>query len=184
MTVTLNQGELPMKLSRFILLLIGTLSTSAWAEDKSPLYSYKTLSLELAYKAANIALLDCRKRGYSVSVAVVDRSGILQIFLRDQFAGPHTVDTAIRKAWTANSFKQSTAVLGDLLKKGSIPLQIQHNPGALMVGGGDIIEAGGSLLGAIGVSGAPAGKSELDSLDSECGKAGIAKITEEIEMAE
>jgi len=45
------------------------------------------------------------------------------------------------------------------------------------VGGGLVIEAGGSLLGGIGVSGAPGG-----SEDALCAAAGIEAIREDIEL--
>jgi uncharacterized protein GlcG (DUF336 family) len=45
------------------------------------------------------------------------------------------------------------------------------------VGGGMMIEASGSLLGAIGVSGAPGGKE-----DDACAAAGIEAIREDIEL--
>lgn len=171
----------------FLILLIVTTSTYAKDEtskDEATLYSYKSLSVELASKAAWSALKECRKKGYSVAVAVVDRGGNLQAFVRDQFAGPHTMETAFRKAWTANSFRQSTSVLADLLKKGTIPNQVQHNPGALLVGGGELIQAGGETVGGIGVSGAPPGKSERDSIDGACAKVGIQAIEEELAFAE
>lgn len=156
----------------------------ASAGDQAVLYSYKSLSVEMASKAAWGAINDCRKQGYSVAVAVVDRGGNLQAYLRDRFAGPHTTETAIRKAWTANSFRQSTADLADMLQKGIIPGQVQHNPGALLVGGGNLIMVAGSVAGAIGVSGAPPGKSEKESIDGVCAQAGISAIEEELEFAE
>jgi uncharacterized protein GlcG (DUF336 family) len=152
--------------------------------EEAPLYTYQSLSVELASKAAWGAINDCRKRGYSVAVAVVDRGGNLQAFLRDRFAGPHTMETAYQKAWTANSFRQNTSDLADMLQHSSIPNQVQHNPGALLVGGGNLIQATGSIIGAIGVSGAPPGKSEKDSIDGACAQAGIASIEEEIQFAE
>lgn len=168
------------------LLIIGllTLSNVLYAKDEAVLYSFKSLSVELADKAAWAAVKDCRKKGYSVAVAVVDRGGNLQAFLRDRFAGPHTTQTAIRKAWTANSFHQSTADLADLLKRGIIPNQVQHNPGALLVGGGLLFRHQGAIIGGIGVSGAPPGKSEKDSIDGACALAGINAIQEEIDFAE
>jgi len=166
--------------------IVGLLSISSLAgADSTPaLITYKSLSLDIASKAAWGAIRACRKKGYSVAVAVVDRGGNMQAFLRDRFAGPHSVDTAFRKAWTANSFRQSTAVLADLLHKGTIPNQVQHNPGALLVGGGILVEAAGSIVGAIGVSGAPPGKSELDSIDGACAKAGLDIINDDLQMAE
>jgi uncharacterized protein GlcG (DUF336 family) len=163
-------------------LYLSLFMVYANAEDYAALYNYKTPSVEMASKAAWAAINDCRKRGYSVAVAVVDRGGNLQAFYRDQFAGPHTVETAIRKAWTANSFRQNTADLASFLKEERIPNQVQHNPGALLVGGGVMVQAQGKLVGAIGVSGAPPGKSEKDSIDGACARAGIAAIQEELEF--
>ena len=42
---------------------------------------------------------------------MVDRMGVTQVILRDRFAGPHTPDTAIGKAWTAASFRADTLSL-------------------------------------------------------------------------
>ena len=177
-----------MKKLLYLLSLTIYLSSTAYADEKDVetpnLYSFKTLSIESASMAAWGALKDCRKRGYSVAVAVVDRSGNLQAFLRDRFAGPHTLETAIRKAWTANSFRDSTAKLAVFLKEGRIPIQIQHIPGALLVGGGIRIEAQGETIGGIGVSGAPPGKSEKDTVDGACAQSGIDLIKDEIEFAE
>ena len=138
----------------------------------------------MANKAANETINKCRQLGYSVAVAVVDRGGNLQVLMRDRFAGPHTVETAIRKAWTANSFRQSTDTLAQLLKENIIPNQVQHNPGALLVGGGQLIQAQGETLGGIGVSGAPPGKSESQSIDSQCAKAGVKSVQDELEFSE
>jgi uncharacterized protein GlcG (DUF336 family) len=155
----------------------------AQAAEKSPaLYSFRTLSLEYASAAAWGALNECRKRGFSVAVALVDRGGNPQAMLRDRLAGPHTPETALRKAWTANSFRQSTAELAGLLKEGKIPGQVSHNPGSLLVGGGLLIESQGEIIGGIGVSGAPPGQSERDSIDGACASAGIEAIREQLEF--
>lgn len=159
-------------------------SAFAVADEQETLYKFRSLSLELASKAAWGAINDCRSRGYSVAVAVVDRGGNLQAQLRDRFAGPHTPETALRKAWTANSFRQSTADLAGLLEEKRIPSQVPNNPGALLVGGGLVIEAGGEIVGGIGVSGAPPGESERDSIDGACAQAGIATIREPLEFAD
>src|SRR4051812_32000375 len=68
-------------------------------------FTTKSLTPETALKAAQAALAKCRGDGFQVAVAVVDRSGIAQVLLRDRFAGPHTVDVASNKAWTAASFR-------------------------------------------------------------------------------
>lgn len=176
----LNQNFTPT--SMFLIMLI-IVSQVCFAED-SVLQSSRSLSVKYADKAAWAALIGCRKKGYSVAVAVVDRGGNLQAFLRDKLAGPHTVQTAISKAWTSNSFRQSTADLAAMLEEGRIPNQVQNNPGALLVGGGLQIVAQGETIGAIGVSGAPPGKSESDSIDGDCAQVGIDSIREAMEFSE
>jgi uncharacterized protein GlcG (DUF336 family) len=140
-------------------------------------FTQRILTPETALKAAQAALKKCRDSGYQATVAVVDRMGIVQVLLRDRFAGPHTTDMASAKAWTAVSFRSSTAELADATQPGRPQSGIRNRPGVAAVAGGLIIEAGGSLLGGIGVSGAPGGKE-----DEMCAAAGIAAIREDIEL--
>ena len=169
---------------RFVyIVMLFILSLQAYAEDTG-LYMTRSMTVETAAKAAWQALLECRKRGYSVAVTVVDRGGNIQATFRDRFAGAHTPETAKAKAWTATSFRQSTGTLASLLQEGRIPNQVQHNPGALLVGGGEVIQAHGEIIGGIGVSGAPPGKSEKDSVDGTCALAGIKSIEEILEFSE
>jgi uncharacterized protein GlcG (DUF336 family) len=149
-------------------LLIGT--TNAKAEDHG-LFVTQSLTPETALMAASAALEKCREEGFQVAVAVVDRMGVLQVLLRDRFAGAHTADTARRKAWTATSFRTNTSEMVEATQAGQPQSGVRQVPGTLMVGGGMIIEAAGSLVGAIGVSGAPGG--EMDDL---CAAAGIEAI--------
>ena len=55
--------------------------------DNHGLMSFKLLTPETALALAQATLADCRDQGYQVAVAVVDRFGILQVLLRDRFAG-------------------------------------------------------------------------------------------------
>ena len=112
------------RLTLTLTTLLAVPCGGGYAADNSPsTYTFKSLSVEAASKAAWGAIFECRKKGYSVAVAVVDRGGNTQALLRDRFAGPHTLETALRKAWTANSFRQSTAELAALLHDGKIPDQ-------------------------------------------------------------
>ena len=74
-------------------------------------FTTKSLTPETALKAAQSALAKCRADGFQVAVAVVDRAGIPQVLLRDRFAGAHTPDYAVNKAWTAVSFRTNTTEL-------------------------------------------------------------------------
>jgi uncharacterized protein GlcG (DUF336 family) len=140
-------------------------------------FSVRVLTPETAVKAAQAALKKCRDSGFQVTVAVVDRMGVTQVLLRDRFAGPHTIDMATAKAYSAASFRTNTSELAAATQPGQPQSGIRHRPGVAAVGGGMMIEAGGSLLGAIGVSGAPGGRE-----DDLCAAAGIAAIREDIEL--
>ncbi|WBL81071.1 heme-binding protein [Bradyrhizobium xenonodulans] len=155
-------------------LLIASISPMR-AEEA--LVAYKSLAPELALDLARAALESCRTHGYQVAVAVVDRSGVTQVMLRDRFAGPHTPSTASGKAWTAVSFKTSTTDLNAISQPGMMQAGIRNLPGAVVIGGGLIVEAGGSLVGAVGVSGAPGGDA-----DEACARAGIEAIRDKLEF--
>jgi uncharacterized protein GlcG (DUF336 family) len=141
------------------------------------LVAYKALSPEIALDLARAALADCRQRGYQVAVAVVDRAGVTQVVLRDRFAGPHTPATATSKAWTAVSFRTNTSDLVASTQPGTPQAGVRGLPGVAVLGGGIMVQAGGSLVGAIGVSGAPGGDA-----DDACAKAGIATIQDKIDF--
>ena len=144
---------------------------------QSGTHTARLLTPETALKATVAALEDCRKRGYQAAVAVVDRSGVAQAVLRDRFAGPHTVSTAINKGYTAISFRVDTLELAKQTQAGLPSSGVREIPHVVAVGGGVLIQAGGATLGAIGVSGAPSGEA-----DDACAKAGIAAIRDEIEF--
>lgn len=140
-------------------------------------YSVKLLAPETALAAAQAALAHCRKAGHQVAVAVVDRSGLLQVLLRDRYAGAHTIDAATRKAWTAASFRIPSGDLATQTQAGQPMSGIRAVQGVMAIGGGQLIEAGGSALGAIGVSGAPGGDA-----DDACALAGVRAIADLIEF--
>ena len=97
----------PARRRRLATLAFGAavlLSAAGPAQAEDGTFAMKMLTPETALKAAQTALADCRKAGYQVGVAVVDRMGVPQVLLRDRFAGAHTVEVAIRKAWSAASF--------------------------------------------------------------------------------
>lgn len=137
----------------------------------------KSLSPEAAITAAQAGAKACRDKGFAVAVAVVDRSGVPLAMVRDRFAGPHTPDTATRKAWTAVSFKTNTTELVERTQPNSASAGIRSLPNVAVIGGGVMIESAGSLVGGIGVSGAPSGKD-----DEDCAKAGIAAIKDQLEL--
>ena len=168
------------RLSRSTPALALAFVACAWATPaaaQQATYAVKLLTPETALAAAQAALAHCRKAGHQVAVAVVDRSGLLQVLLRDRFAGAHTPDVATRKAWTSASFRLPTASLASETQAGKPMSGLRSAPGVLAIGGGLVIEAGGSSLGGIGVSGAPGGDA-----DDACANAGIKAIADSIDF--
>jgi len=157
-----------------VCLLLAAFPLAAQAQGT---HTIKLLTPDTALKAAQAALKKCRDGGFQVTVAVVDRMGVTQALIRDRFAGPHTVDMAQAKAYTAVSFRTNTTAMAAETQADKPQSGVRHLPGVAAVGGGLMIEAGGSLLGAIGVSGAPGGKE-----DDVCAAAGIAAIRDDIEF--
>jgi len=163
-------------MKRFYCSLMLTFATAA-ACAQGATYTVRLLTPETALKATLAALEDCRKRGYQVAVAVVDRSGVAQTMLRDRFAGPHTVSTAINKGYTAISFRTDTLELAKQTQPGMPSSGVRAIPNVVALGGGVLVQAGGTTLGAIGISGAPTGEA-----DEACARAGIAAIRDDIEL--
>ena len=150
-------------------------AASAAAEDAT--YTVKTITPEAAMKAATAALARCRADGFQVTVAVVDRSGVLQALVRDRFASPGSLDLAQRKARTSANFRMDTVELDRELQPGRPAASLRSQPNITAIPGGVVIQAGGSLAGAIGVSGAPGPMN-----DDLCARAGLKAIAEDLEF--
>lgn len=154
--------------------LLSVTAASSRAEDFT---SFRVMSPSLALSLAQAALKNCNDRGFQVAVAVVDRFGVVQVMLRDTLAGPHTPDTATSKARTAVSFRASTEALSAATQAGQLNSAIRHLPGYVFLGGGVPVEAAGSIVGGVGISGAPGGAE-----DDACARAGIAAVEDRLMM--
>jgi uncharacterized protein GlcG (DUF336 family) len=159
------------------LVIAALLALALPARAQDATYTVRLLAPETALAAAQAALRKCRNSGWQVAVAVVDRAGVAQVMLRDRYAGAHTPRTAAGKAWTAVSFRTPTTELARMSQPGQPQSGIRNLPRAVLLGGGLLIEAQGSILGAIGVSGAPGGDA-----DDTCARAGIDAIRDKIEF--
>lgn len=162
---------------RHTVMIVAALGFASTAGAQEAVFQTKSLTPEAALTAARAAMESCRKQGYQVAVVVVDRSGLAQVMLRDRFAGAHTPEVASNKAWTAASFRTPTAALAAETQAGKPMSGLRNLPRFLAAGGGLLIEAGGTLLGAIGVSGAPGGEA-----DDACASAGIKSIADAVEF--
>ena len=154
------------------LVVIASIGHSSllWAADELPRHAM--LPLALASQAALAAVEKCRQDGYRVSAAVVDRGGVVKALLREDGAGPHTTDSATKKAYTAASLKRPTTDLADLIARvPSLQALRDMSERILILGGGLPIEIAGDVVGGIGVGGAPG-----TQFDDACARAGLERI--------
>jgi uncharacterized protein GlcG (DUF336 family) len=168
---------LAMRYSAVIAVAMLALSAPAAVAGDDALVVYKSLSPEVALAAAQAALKQCRDNGFQVAVAVVDRFGQAQVMLRDRYAGLPAAETATSKAYTALSFRKPTSELANSIRSGQMDPGLALLPHIAMLAGGLVIKTGGTLLGGIGVSGAPGGDK-----DEACAKAGLDAIRDRIDF--
>jgi uncharacterized protein GlcG (DUF336 family) len=168
-------GRNPVKSTAIAaLLLSGLLSAPVNAED---LVDVRQISAELASDLAWEAVRACRERGYQVSAVVVDRSASTQVVIRDTLAPRFTIQIAAEKANAVILSKVSSSEFRR--NREDIRMEMNHVDGLLVLEGGLPVTASGSLVGAIGVSGAPGG-----DLDAECAMQAMEKIAERLEFAD
>jgi uncharacterized protein GlcG (DUF336 family) len=155
-----------------VALLFLTVTAGSGVAGAEDLPKESVLPSALAIKAAQAAIEHCKKDGYRVSAAVVDRAGVLRMLVRGDGAGPHTIDSSRKKAYTANSLRRPTGELAEMIAKTPTLQALRDmNEHILMVGGGLPIEMAGDVVGGIGVGGAPGAH-----LDDACAQAGLDAI--------
>ena len=133
----------------------------------------KDLSYEIAKTIAETALESCRAKGYTVSVVVVDRGGDTMVALRGDNAGPHTMENARRKAYTARTFRMTTA---DFVKEmATRPVRREQTtlPNVIAIDGGVPVKVGNDVIGGVGLSGSP-------GVDEPCVMAGLDKVKDQL----
>jgi uncharacterized protein GlcG (DUF336 family) len=163
---------------RFIIIsaLVLPLGLFPYSVKAQGLPTEKVLPLLLATEAAEAALAACEKQGYHVSVAVVDRSGLVRILIRGDGAGPHTLDSSSRKAYTAASLGRPTGELVKTISGNPANEGLRNmNEKILILAGGLPVKAGDEVVGAIGVGGAPGGEK-----DEACAQVGMDKIKDRL----
>lgn len=160
---------------RWLAAAAFTFAANAVQAEEPPLVSIKRLSMEMALQIAQGAIAQCRKEGVQVAVTVIDRGGHPQVVLRDVLAMDLTLAISRQKAYTAMSFNSPTSALDGRF---TTPFSVPKIDGLVVSAGGLPINAGGTILGGVGVSGAPSGET-----DEKCAKAGIDAVIADLEMA-
>ena len=162
-------------LSAFVCLSAIFSTQNALAEDQL-LITVKRMTMEVAARIAVETVKACRNEGVQVTAVVVDRTGVPQVMMRDVLAPDLSLRIAEQKAYTAVVFNMAT---GDMVGRFEGAYSIGKDPKVVISKGGLPIQAGGRILGGVGVSGAPSGE-----LDEKCAKIGLDSVKDDLEMAE
>jgi uncharacterized protein GlcG (DUF336 family) len=153
-------------------LLLTT--TPAGAEGLVPA---KLLSLDMARTIAAASIEACRKDGYQVSVVVTDRSGEPLVIMRDVYSNRYFTQLAHGKT---NAVVMANTTSAELRKnRPDMVNELNLLDGIMVLAGGVPVQVAGSLVGAVGVSGAPGG-----DLDEACARAGVEAVQEELDFAD
>ena len=150
------------------------LSSNIFAAD---VITQKNIGLEAANDLAKMSIEACREKGYHVSAVVVDKHGNLRSAMRDDLAAAPTLEIAERKANMVIMSGIASGAFRDARK--DIQQELNHIDGLIVMQGGLPVRSAGTLIGAIGVSGAPGGEK-----DETCAAVAIEKMTERLEFAE
>jgi uncharacterized protein GlcG (DUF336 family) len=134
-----------------------------------------SISFGLAQKMVDAALAKAKELGVTENVAIVDDGGNLKAFGRMDGAPILSIQMAQNKAYTA-LFGVSTQeffnfIQGDPSLLAGIPTLSR----VAAWGGGFPIKVNGEVVGAIGLSGAPAVQNDVD-----CAKAALALVPDAI----
>jgi len=148
---------------------------AASAPAGAALIMHKYLSLDIAKTIVEGAIATCAAKGYATSAVVVDADGETLVAMHGDGASVHTMENARRKAYTAMTFKQTTA---DYAKKLLDPNSVAHQqvtlPNVIAIPGGVPIKAGNEVIGGVGLSGSP-------GIDEECVNGGLEKVKDQLQ---
>jgi uncharacterized protein GlcG (DUF336 family) len=164
-----------MRIPKLSLALILAVAFIQPLQAEEPMtVTIKRLSLDTATRIAQAAIKQCRKEGVQIAVTVVDRGGHPQVVLRDVLAMDITLPISKQKAHTAMAFNTPLSQMEGRFKGSYAVPKID---GLVVSAGGLPINIGGTILGGVGVSGAPSGVT-----DEKCAKAGIDAVRADLEL--
>ena len=157
----------------FRLALVGAITTVAPLAH-AQLLTHRDLSYSMAKTIAETAIDSCAAKGYAVSAVVVDRAGEVIVAMRADNAGPHTMENARRKAYTARSFRTSTTAYAKRFADNDPVVRQQVTlPNVIAIPGGLPVKLGDEVIAGVGVSGSP-------GVDEPCVQAGLDKVAEQL----
>ena len=158
-----------------LMFLLGVTTTANALEQKP------VLSLSLAKKMADACEANQAQEGYrKINVAIVDSGANLILFRRQNDAFLGSIDIAIAKARSSARIPYPTRLIAEIVygkdgQPGRVPGLVHSKDIVAFAGGLPIKTKDGTLLGAIGVSGATSDEDEV------CAQAAIDAISAELE---
>ena len=154
--------------------LMAVLMLSFAAQAQQWPYPYGApVGVEAARKVAAAAIVEARKNGWKVAVAIVEPSGMLVYYEKMDDTQYGSANVAIEKARSSAQFRRPTKSFEDPANSGKP--NILGLTGAVPLEGGLPIVVEGRVIGAVGVSG---GTSAQDGVCAKAGSAAIGGMTE------
>jgi uncharacterized protein GlcG (DUF336 family) len=162
---------MPSSLAVITGIIVGTALT---VPAQAQLLTHRDLSYPIARIIAETAIESCGSKTYAVSAVVVDRAGEVIVAMRADNAGPHTMENARRKAYTALSFRTATSAYAKRYAENNPVVHQQVTlPNVIAIPGGLPVKVGDDVIGGVGVSGSP-------GVDEPCDPAGLDKVADQL----
>ena len=136
------------------------------AAPAAPLPYGMPITMEAARKAMAAAEEEATKNNWNVAISIVDSGGHPVMMHRLDGTQIASIRIAEGKARSALEFRRPTKALEDAVAGGGAGLRLLAVEGVTPLEGGVLIQSGGRIIGAIGVSGV------LSSQDAQVARAG------------
>lgn len=159
--------------------VLNQMKDTAAVQEKKHVCKCKKHVMTLALANALIEKVKAKaaEMGVKVVVAVSDKAGrpVSVQCMDDAYIA--SFDIAINKTYTSASLKMSTEQLSHLSQPGQdlYGIQFTNNGRIVIFGGGEVLEADGHIVGALGVSG---GSAEEDTAIAAYGKEVFKEVLE------
>ena len=160
--------------TKYVSLLAAALAVFASSSAQSQVITHRDVGAHMAMKIIAAAVAKCEQNGDGLTVAVLDREGVLRGFLMADNAAPHYSELAQRKAYTALTSRKSSEDWTKATEPGSRIAGQRNMARVIPLAGGFPIKVGAETIGAVGVSGSQT------SPDPVCAQAGIDAIADEL----
>ena len=159
---------------KYVSLFGAVLAIVTSSAAQSQVITHRDVGSHMAMKIIAAAVAKCEQNGGGLTVAVVDREGILRGFLMADKAAPHYSELAQRKAYTALTSRKSSEDWTKATEPGSQIAGQRNMARVIPLAGGFPIKVGDETIGAVGVSGSQT------SPDPVCAQAGLDAIADEL----